>query len=57
MTPRVLFFFKHETDYTIVWWTAANLDSHLAVPTLGGFSKKVVVSRGCAQGDLLSLLL
>ena len=57
MNPRVLLFFKHGVDYTIVWWTAANLESRLAVATLGGFSKKVVVSWGCPQGDVLSLLL
>jgi hypothetical protein len=33
------------------------MDNRLTVATLGGFSKKVVVSRGCPQEDVLSLFL
>lgn len=57
MTPSVLLFFKHGVDYTIIQWTAATLEGRLAVGTLGGFSKKVVVSTSCPQGDVFSLLL
>ena len=54
MTPCVLLIFKHGVNYTIIWWTAANLEDRLAVATLSEFSQKVVVSRGCPQKYVLS---
>jgi len=51
MTPCVLLIFKHGVDYTIIQWIAANLEDRLAVATLGGFSKKVVVS-GVAHREM-----
>jgi len=49
--------FKHGVDYTIIRWIRATLEDHLAAATLGGLSKRVMVSRGCLQGGLLSPLL
>jgi hypothetical protein len=43
--------FKLGDAYTIV------LEGCMAAATLGGFSKRVVVSRGCSQGGVLLLLL
>jgi hypothetical protein len=49
--------FKHGVGYTIIRWIRATLEDHLAAATLGGLSKSVMVSRGCSQGGVLSLLL
>ena len=48
---------SHGVDQTTVWWIRATLDSHLAAVTLNGFSMRIVVSRRCPQGCVLSLLL
>jgi hypothetical protein len=48
---------RHGSDYTIVQWIRATLEGHVAVATLNGFSIRLVISRGCPQGGVLSLLL
>ena len=48
---------KHGVDYTIIRWIRATLQGWLATTTLGGLSRRVVVSRGCPQGGVLSTLL
>jgi hypothetical protein len=45
--------FKHGVAYTIVWWIRATLEGCMAAATLGEFSKRVVVFRGCSQGGVL----
>ena len=47
-------FFKHEIHYTNVRWIRATLEGHLTVATLGAFSKRVAVSRGCPQGGVVA---
>ena len=49
--------FKQGVDYTIIRWIRTTLEDHLAAATLGGLFKRVIVSRGCPQGGVLSLLL
>jgi hypothetical protein len=49
--------FTHAVNYIIVQWIRATLEGHLAVANLHGYSKRVVVSRGCQQGGVLSPLL
>ena len=49
--------FKHGVDYTIIRWIRATLEGRLAATTIGQFSMRVAVSRGCPQGGVLSQLL
>jgi hypothetical protein len=49
--------FKHGVNYIIVQWIRATLEGHLAAANLHGYSKRVVMSRGCPQGGVLSPLL
>jgi hypothetical protein len=49
--------FRHGSDYTIVHWIRRTLEDCMAVAGLGGFSVKLVISRGCPQGGVLSPLL
>jgi len=48
---------KHGVDYTIIRWITDTLEGRLAAATLGGSSRSVEVSRGCAQGGVFSPLL
>jgi len=48
---------KHGVDSTIIRWIKATLEGRLAMASLGGFSRSIVVSRGCPQGGILSPLL
>ena len=48
---------KHGVDYTILRRIRATLEGRLATAILGGFSRKVGVSRSCPQGGVLSPLL
>lgn len=48
---------KHGVDHTIVQWIRAMLEGHPVVATLNGFSTRVVVSRVCPQGGVLSPIL
>ena len=46
------------TRHGVVYqWIRANLEGQLATATLEGFSRSVVVSKGCPQGGVLSPLL
>ena len=47
---------RHGVDHTIVRWIRATLKGWLATATLGGFSRSVMVSRGCPQGGVSPLL-
>ena len=49
--------FKHGVAYTILWWIRATLEGCMAAVTLGGFSKRVAVSRVCSHGGMLLPLL
>jgi hypothetical protein len=48
---------RHGSDYTIVQWIWATLESCMAVATLKGFSVRLAISRGCLQGGVLLPLL
>jgi len=48
---------RHGVDYTIVQRITATLEGQLAMVTLGGLSRSIVVSRHCPQGGVLSPLL
>jgi len=48
---------RHGVDYTIVRCIRAILEGQLAMATLGGLPRSVVVSRLCPQGGVLSPLL
>jgi len=41
---------RHGSDYTIVRWIRATLEGRVAVATLNGFSMRLAIARGCAQG-------
>jgi len=47
---------KHRVDYTIIRSIRATLEGRRATATLGGFSRSVLVSRGCQQRGVLSPL-
>jgi hypothetical protein len=49
---------RHGVDHTIVQWIRDTLEGQLATATLGGFTRGVVVSRGCPPsfGALLSMI-
>ena len=40
---------RHCSDYTIVRWIRDNLDCHVALVYLNGFSMGFAISRGCPQ--------
>jgi hypothetical protein len=48
---------RHWSDYTIIRWIRVNLEGHIAVANLNGFSMRLAISRGCPQGGVLSPLL
>ena len=48
---------RHGSDYTIIRWIMANLEGRIAVANLNRFSMRLVISRGCPQGSVLSPLL
>jgi len=48
---------RHGVDHTIVRWIRATLEGWLATVAFGGFSRSVVLSRGCPQGGVLLPLL
>jgi len=48
---------RHGSEYTIVRWIRTTLQGRVAVATLNGTSVRLVISRGCPQGGVLSPLL
>jgi hypothetical protein len=48
---------RHGVDYAIALWSRATPEGRQARATLGGFSRSVAVSRGSAEGGVLSPLL
>jgi len=48
---------RYEGDHTIVRFIRATLEGHVVAATLNGSSTRVVVSKSCQQGDVLSPLL
>ena len=48
---------KHGVNHTNIRWITATLEGWLATATLGGFSRSVLMSRGCPQEGVLSPLL
>jgi hypothetical protein len=48
---------RHGSEYTIVRWIKATLESRLAVGTVNDVSLRFAISRGCPQEGVLSPLL
>jgi hypothetical protein len=48
---------RHGSEHTVTRWIRATLEGHMAVVTLNETSVRVVISRGCPQGVVLSPLL